>query len=150
MPKILIKDREFQVSDAVSIAVLAERTEFGREVKALKDNITAKDSELTTAKDELEIAVNKLKTAKNALLLKDTLAKINEVDEAFETDETDPYKVMATVAGIEDGKDDVYVQAYFDSYVVAKVEALNKNILDKEKKPENKKTIIPDEYLGGK
>lgn len=148
MPKITIKDKEVDVSEAASIAILAERTDFNREIKALKDSATDKDVELETANNSLTIANKELKTANDALLLGDTLAKIAEVDEDFETDETDPYEIMATVAGVEDGKDDAYKMAYFDSYIAAKIEAENKRFLNKDTK-KDKKLSIPDTYYDG-
>jgi hypothetical protein len=146
--KIKVKDREFEVSEAVGVSIVALQSDHGREIKALKDSVASKDAELKAVQDSNEELQAKYDKLNNSTLLALVVDKAFSVDATFKTELTDPYEIMREVAGVEDGKDNVYLRAYFDSYIDAKIEAENKRILDKQKN--NDSTSIPDDYYNKK
>jgi len=152
LPKIKIKDREFQLSDEASAAVLAERTEFNREITALKDSLTAKEEELVALRDASKKYEKKLKKIERKKLRDSVIAKIKELDGDFKTDEKDPYKIMADVAGVEEGKSNEYIVAFFDSYIEAKITSANGKTVNKKKKKkvDDSKKVLKKYYEGGK
>lgn len=146
--KVKVKDREFEVSEAVGVSIVALQSDYGREVKALKDSVASKDAELKAVRDRNENLQKKYDELNNSTLLALVIDKALSVDATFKTELTDPYEIMREVAGVKDGKDNVYLRAYFDSYIDAKIEAENKRILDKQKN--NNGTSIPDDYYNKK
>lgn len=152
MPKIKIKDKEFQVSDAVSIAVLAERTDFNREIKTLKDSVAAKDKEVKALKDSLAKEQKRLKKIERDNLRADVLSKIAEVDDSYKTKDKNPYKIMADFAKVDDKKrkDKAYVVAYFDKHIEAVVSANNSKVPKKKSKTKDSAKLLKRYYKGGK
>ena len=152
MPKIVIKDKEFNVSDAVSVAIFAERTDANREKKTLKDSVTAKDKEIKTLKDSLGKEQKKLRKIERNNLRDNVLSKISEVDSDYKTKDKNPYKIMADFAKVDKDKrkDKAYVTAFFDKHIDAVVSVHNKKYSKKKHSKKDSKSIIPKKYLGGK
>jgi len=152
LPKIMIKGNEIQLSDVASAAVLAERTDFNREIATLKDSLASKEEELKALKDSSKKHQKKLKKIEREKLRDSVIAKVKELDGDFKTKEKDPYKIMADVAGVEDGKSNEYVLAFFDSYIEAKISSSNdKNVNKKKKKKvDDSKKVLKKYYEGGK
>ena len=148
----MIKDKEFQLSDAASVAVLAERTDFNREITTLKDSLVSKEEELKALRDGSEKYQKKLKKIEREKLRDSVVSKVKELDGDFKTKEKDPYKIMADVAGVEDGKSNEYIIAFFDSYIEAKISSSNdKNVNKKKKKTvDDSKKVLKKYYKGGK
>jgi len=148
LPKIKIKDTEHNLSESAATALLAERTDFNRKIKKLKDSANAKDEELKTLKDTLVKEKKKLKKLKRETLLADVLSKIEEADDNFKAKSKDPYKVMKQYAKT-DSKDRAVIQANFDVKIKNDIENANKKqIKNKSKKSDSLK--ISKKYYGGK
>lgn len=146
MPKIKIKDGEFEVSTVVATAILAERTDKNREIKTLKDGLTAKEKEAKTLKDSLAKSEKRLKKEARKRLKDSTVNKILEIDDEFSTKEKNPYTIMADYAEIKDKDkraDKAYVESYFDSFIDAKISKMNDSITKKKKKKKVKDSKIP-------
>ena len=152
MPNIKIKDKEFKVSDAVSVAIFAERTDFNREIKTLKDGSTAKDKEIETLRDSLGKEQKRLKKIERNNLRDSVLSKISEVDSDYKTKDKNPYKIMADFAKVDDDKrkDKAYVTAFFDKHIEAVVSVHNKKYSKNKNSKKDSKSIIPKKYLGAK
>lgn len=145
--KVMIDGKEYEVSVSVADALNAQNARREAEAKVIKDNSTALDTEVKTLKDSnvaLQKVVDSLEVEKK---LANIISQVLIVDENFSTTEKEPIALMRSVCGIE-GHDDVYVQAYFDAYIVSKMENKNKEIL--KDKDISKDFKIPNKYYGGK
>ena len=152
MPKIIIKDKEFQVSEAVSIAVLAERTDFNREITSLKDSLSSKDSEIKKLKKIMKDSKKDNKKIKLKILRDSVISKIREYDEDFKTKEKNPYKIMAEFSKVEDAKSKKHIKAFFDVDIEAKISSMNEKIMkkNKPKKVKDSKKALRKYYKGNK
>lgn len=145
--KVMIDGKEYEVSVAVADALNAQNARREAEAKVIKDNSTALDTEVKTLKDSnvaLQKVVDSLEVEKK---LANIISQVLVIDENFSTTEKDPIALMQSVCGIE-GRDEVYVQAYFDAYIVSKMENKNKEML--KDKDISKDFKIPNTYYGGK
>ena len=151
MPKIKIKDNQYNLSQEAVTAILAERTEYNREISSLKDADTQKEQEMSLLKDKVAASEAKAKKLKKQLLLNDVSSAIKEVDADYKIKDKNPYKVMAAFANVEESKhkDKSYVQACFDSVITAKLKAQDKKLLEDKKPNKKSDSIIPKKYLGG-
>ena len=152
MPKIKIKDKEFQVSDAVSVAIFAERTDHNREKKTLQDSVTAKDKEIATLKDSLAKEKKERKKIERKILRDSVLSKIAEVDDSYKTKEKNPYQIMADFAKVDKDKrkDKAYIVAYFDKHIEAVISASNSKVPKKKSKTKDSAKLLKKYYKGGK
>ena len=152
MPKITIKDVEYNLSQNAVTAILAERTDHNRELNVLKDATEQKEQEMSLLKDSIVASDKKVKNLKKQLLMQDVASTIAEVDVDYKIKDKNPYKVMAVFSDVEKSKrkDKAYVQACFDADTKARLKAQNKKFLKDKKPNEKKKSVIPKNYLGGK
>ena len=141
--KVKIMDKHIDVSAETAIAIEALKTKKDREIKNLKDTLSAKDNKLQAVEDKLLATEKELDRLRDSSLLKDVINKIIEIDSEYKTDKDNPYEVMADFAKC-DSEDKVYIEAYFDSFINAKIEAKNRQILDSKKKKSD--TKIPKSY----
>jgi len=153
MPKIIIKDAEFEVSTVVKTAILAERTDKDREIKTLKDAVKDKNKEFDSLSDSLTKTKKQLNKIERKALRDSVIAKIIKVDDSFKSKEKNPIVLMADYAEIKDKdkrKDSAYVVSYFNSVIDAKIVSLNDTVTKKRKKNKDKEIVIPKKYLKGK
>jgi len=152
LPKIIIKDKEFQVSEAVSIAVLSERTDFNREITSLKDSLSSKDSEIKKLNKIIKDSKKANKKINLKILRDSVISKIREYDEDFKTKEKNPYKIMAEFSKVEDAKSKKHIKAFFDVDIEAKISSMNEKIMkkNKHKKVKDSKKALRKYYKGNK
>jgi len=152
LPKIIIKDKEFQVSDAVNIAILAERTEFNREITEFKDKLSSKDDEIKHLNKSIRKAKKERKKIELRVLRDSVISKIREYDENFKTKEKNPYKIMAEFSKVEDAKSKKHIKAFFDVDIEAKISSMNEKIMkkNKPKKVKDSKKALRKYYKGNR